>query len=94
MAQQDFRLKQIAREVVWWEPPEITLADQNDFLARVMARGFWKDIVHVQSLFGDDALREALQRSRPGVIDIASWHYWHHRLRLEPVPALPQRAFV
>jgi hypothetical protein len=90
---QDFRLQQIAREVVWWELPEITLADQNFFLGRVMARGFWNDVVHVQNVYGEDALREALRHSKPGEIDIASWHYWHRRLGLEPVPELPKRRF-
>jgi hypothetical protein len=44
MASQDLKLEAIAREIVWWEQPEVTLSDQNDFLCRVMARVFWEDL--------------------------------------------------
>jgi hypothetical protein len=93
MASQDLKLEAIAREIVWWEQPEVTLSDQNDFLCRVMARGFWEDLKHVEEIYGEDAFREALRHSRPGVIDIASWHYWHHRLGIKPVPEMPRRTF-
>jgi hypothetical protein len=94
MALRDPQLEKIAREVVWWEPPEVTLSDQGDFLCRVMARGSWKDVRYVEKLFGDEALREALRHSRPGVIDPASWHFWHYRLGIEPVPEAPKRIFA
>ncbi len=94
MATRDPQLEDIAREVVWWDPPQVTLSDQNDFLCRVMALGTWKDMQHVEKVFGEEALREALRRSRPGVFDPASWHYWHYRLEIGPVPELPKRTFV
>jgi hypothetical protein len=94
MATMDPRLEIIARQVIWWETPEIALSDQNDFLARVMARGFWDDLRYVEEVFGEDALRNALKNSKPGVIDIASWHYWHRRLGIEPIPGMPIRKFA
>jgi hypothetical protein len=94
MDSSDPRLKAIARELVWWEPAEVTLSDQDEFLSRVMARGSWKDIVLVDSIFGEEALRSALQHSRPGVIDPASWHYWNHRFGIYPVPEMPRRTFA
>jgi hypothetical protein len=90
----DLRLAEIARKVVWWEPPEITLSDQNDFLCRVMGRGIWEDVQYVERIFGEAAFREALLHCRPGVMDPGSWHYWHLRLRLEPIPELPKRTFA
>jgi hypothetical protein len=93
MQSRDPQLEDIAREVVWWEPPEVTLLDQNNFLSRVMARGFWDDVQRVVGIYGEEAFREALRHSKPGVIDIASWHYWHHRLGIEPVPEMPKRTF-
>jgi hypothetical protein len=93
MSEQDSFLENIAREVVWWEPPMVTLSDQNNFLSRVMARGFWDDLQRIENIFGEDSLRSALRHSKPGVIDIASWHYWHHRLGIEPVPEMPIRTF-
>ena len=94
MALPDPQLEDIAREVVWWEPPEVTLSDQNDFLCRVMARGSWRNVRHVEEVFGEEALREALRHSRPGVMDPASWHFWHYRLGIEPVPEIPKRTFA
>jgi len=85
------RLEAIAREVVWWEPPDVTLSNQDYFLARVMALGFWDDLKLVEETYGIEALRHALQHAKPGVLDIASWHYWHHRLGIAPIPGLPQR---
>jgi len=93
MALRDPQLEAIARGVVWWEPPDVTLSDPNDFLCRVMARGLWDDIKHVEKVYGEEAFRVALRHARPGVIDIASWHYWHHRLGIEPVPEMPKRTF-
>ena len=94
MASREPQLEDIAREVVWWEPPEVTLSDQNDFLCRVMARGSWDDLRCVEEKFGEEALREALRHARAGVMDPASWHYWHHRFGLDPVPELPKRTFA
>ncbi len=90
----DPSLAAIAREVVWWQEPEETLADSDDFLCRVMGRGFWEDIQTVERVFGADALRDALRHCRPGAMDNRSWNYWHHRLRVEPVPDMPRRTFA
>ena len=89
----DPQLRNIAREVVWWEPPEVTLADQDDFLCRVMALGTWDDVQHVEKMFGAGAFRKALHGAKPGVFDPACWHYWHHRLEFDAVPELPKRTF-
>jgi hypothetical protein len=84
-------LESIAREVVWWEPPEVTLSDTDDFICRVMARGFWEDAQHVERVFGEEAFRKALRNCKAGAMDAGSWHYWHYRLGLEPVPPEPRR---
>jgi len=90
----DQRLNQIARRVKWWEPAEATLSDQDDFLCRVMALGLWDDMVYAERIFGEEAFSRALSRCRPGLMDPASWHYWHHRLGSETVPSLPKRTFA
>jgi hypothetical protein len=94
MPKWDSQLEDIAREVVWWEPPEVTLSDQDEFLSHVMAKGSWDDLQLVVTRYGEDALRNALLFSKPGVIDVASWHYWHHRFGIEPVPQMPKRTFA
>ena len=84
-------MESIARQGVWWEQPEITLADQNEFLCRVMSRGLWEHVQEVERVYGEAAFREALMHCRPGIMDTASWHYWHRRLGIDPVPQQPMR---
>jgi hypothetical protein len=90
----DSQLRDIAREVVWWEAPEVTLSDQDEFLGHVMAKGSWDNLQLIETSYGEPALRVALRNSKPGVIDAASWHYWHNRLGIEPVPEMPKRTFA
>jgi hypothetical protein len=84
-------LAAIASRVCWWEPTAATLKNKPLFLCRIMALGTWDDICIALDHYGRDAFREALQNAPPGLFDPRSWHYWHHRLKLLPVPSLPQR---
>jgi hypothetical protein len=85
-------LAAIARRVCWWEPIGATLENTPLFLCRIMTLGTWEDICIALDHYGRDAFREALQNAPPGLFDPRSWHYWHYRLKLLPVPSLPQRA--
>ena len=85
-------LAAIARRVCWWEPAASTLENTPLLLCRIMALGTWDDICVALDHYGRDAFREALRNAPPGLFDARSWHYWHHRLQLLPVPSLPQRA--
>lgn len=87
-------LRSIAREVVWWQDPETTLSDPVFFLCKVMALGTWEDIGRVEPVYGESAFRHALSRCRAGAMDARSWHYWHHRLGISPVPEMPRRSFA
>jgi hypothetical protein len=84
-------LAAIASRVCWWEPVAVTLENTSLLLCRIMARGTWEDICIALDHYGRDAFRKALQNAPPGLFDPRSWHYWHHRLKLLPVPSLPQR---
>jgi hypothetical protein len=81
----------IARRVCWWEPVGATLENTPLFLCRIMALGTWEDISIALDHYAKHAFRVALQNAPPGLFDPRSWHYWHHRLQLLPVPSLPQR---
>jgi len=84
-------LAAIARRVCWWEPAAATLANTPLFLCRIMALGTWDDICTALRYYDRDAFSEALRNAPPGLFDLRSWHYWHHRLNLLPVPSLPRR---
>jgi hypothetical protein len=86
------RLQGIAARVCWWEPAEETLKDTPLFLCRVMTFGTWDDASFCLEHFGRDAFRSALLSAPPGLLDPRSWHYWHHRLGMLPVPEQPVRA--
>jgi hypothetical protein len=85
------QLAAIARRVCWWQPAASTLKDTPVFLCRIMALGTWEDTCIALERYGRNAFREALQNAPPGLFDPRSWHYWHHRLELLPVPSLPER---
>ena len=86
------RLAWIARRVCWWQPAEATLENTPLFLCRVMVFGTWEDICVVLERYLENSLREALQSAPAGLFDNRSWHYWHHRLKVLPVPPLPERS--
>jgi len=85
------RLAFIARRVCWWQSGDETLANTPRFLCQVMVFGTWDDTCFVFDHFGEAAFRDALRSAPPGLFTGRSWHYWHHRLRLLPVPPLPKR---
>jgi hypothetical protein len=57
-----------------------------------MVFGTWADVGFALDKYGKASFRKALQSAPPGLFDSRSWHYWHHRLKVLPVPQLPQRA--
>ena len=55
-----------------------------------MTFGDWNDTSLTLKLLGDDLFQQVLAHPPPGVFDIKSWIYWHHRYQLAP-PPLPTR---
>ena len=84
-------LGEVARRIVWFQPPGRTLEDPILFLNHAMTWGTVADLKVVQSHFTDDDLREALRKARPGVFDARSWNYWHLMLDMGEAPPLPTR---
>jgi len=85
-------MRRIARRVCWWQSAETTLQDTSRFLCQVMVFGTWTDVCFLLNKYGKAPFRQALQSAPPGLFDHRSWHYWHHRLKVLPVPELPARA--
>ena len=84
-------LLEVARRVVWFQPPRRTLEDRILLLNQVMTLGTAADLELVRRHFTDDDLREALRNARPGVFDARSWNYWHLMLDMGEAPPLPTR---
>jgi hypothetical protein len=85
-------LQGIAARVCWWQSADEALKDTPLFLCRAMTFGTWEDASFCLEHFGREAFRDALRSAPPGLLDARSWHYWHHRLGMLPVPPQPVRA--
>jgi hypothetical protein len=84
-------MNEVARRLVWFEPPDKALANPARFLAYAMTYGTHDDMKIIRRHVSDSALREALTQAPAGVFDPRSWAYWHVRLGCTDVPPLPER---
>jgi len=87
------QLRQIARELYWWQPPEVSLANPCRFLAQVMTLGTSGEVQSVRQTFGAGALKDALLNAPPGVFDARSWAYWRKVFGLGQAE-LPRRSLT
>jgi hypothetical protein len=85
--------EQIARSLVWFEPPEEALADPVRFMAYAMARATHEQMRTILRYVTDAEFRQALDNAPPGIIDSRSWAYWNSRFDRYPAPPLPSRRF-
>ena len=85
------QLKQLAQELFWWQPPEVSLANPRRFLAQAMTLGTWEEVRLVENAFGWDALKDTLLAAPAGVFDGRSWAYWRAVFGL-PETELPRRS--
>ena len=85
--------KNIARRLVWFEPPEKALADPVRFMAYAMAHAVHEDMKVLRLYVSDADFREALDKAPPGIIDPRSWAYWNSKMGRYPPPPLPKRQF-
>jgi len=83
----------IARNVIWFEPPEEVLADPVRFMAYAMAYAVPEDMRAIRKHVSDDEFREALDHAPPGIIDPRSWAYWNSKMGRYPAPPRPVRRF-
>lgn len=69
----------LARTYVWWQAPEVTLADPRRLLRQILALGRPEDFVAAEDIWGVEALRRALLDAAPGEIDPKSERFWRLR---------------
>jgi hypothetical protein len=87
----DFR--DLARRVIWFEPPEVALQDVPRFLAYAFRYATHDDMQEVRRVMSNEDLRQALALAPPGIIDPRSWSYWHALLGTFPPPPMPERSW-
>jgi hypothetical protein len=84
-------LLEVARHVVWFEPPEKALADPVRFLAYLMTYGTLEEVGVVRRYIDESAFAEVLDKAPPGIFDPQSWAYWNIMAGRYPVPTMPRR---
>lgn len=83
----------LAKNLIWFEPPEQALRDPIRFLAYAFARADFTEMALLKSLLTHAQLQYALSHAPPGIIDPRSWAYWHLMLDLGEAPGMPERNF-
>ena len=81
----------VARRVVWFKEPAVTLAEPVLFLSHVMTYGTPEDLAALHGMVGKDTFCEALDHAPPGVFDRRSWAYWNLICGRDPAPPMPTR---
>ncbi len=81
----------IARRIIWFEPPEQALADPIRFMAYAMRYATHEDMKAIRCHVSEEDFREALDKAPPGIIDSRSWAYWNSKMGRYPAPPLPER---
>ena len=85
------QVQDVARRVIWFQPPQHAIADPVRFAAYALTYGTHEDMKVLRRHWSDDDLREALAKAPPGIIDPRSWTYWHLKLGQHPPPPMPRR---
>jgi hypothetical protein len=81
----------VARNVIWFEPPEQAIANPIRFMAYLLTYGTAEEIAAVRNHLGPEDLREAVEKAPPGIFDERSWAYWNLMIDRVPAPPLPRR---
>ena len=83
---------QISQGLVWWKIPQE--AEDSELLRWIMSLGAWEVWQWARNLFSVKFFIEALTEAKYGDFSSGSWHYWHIRLRISPVPRCPKIHFL
>ena len=73
-------IEEVARRIVWFEPPEQALVDPIRFMAYAMASATHEDMSVLRRYVSDEDFLEALNHAPPGIIDPRSWAYWNSKM--------------
>ena len=84
-------IEEVARRIVWFEPPEQALVDPIRFMAYAMKHATHEDMKVLRRYVSNEDFHEALDKAPPGIIDPRSWAYWNNTMGRYPAPPLPKR---
>lgn len=90
-------LTHLAHKYIWWKTPAQALISPMRVIAQVMNVGDYADVQAMANEVGNEVLAQVLIHAEAGQFDERSWAYWHYRLGLadiDAVPRLPSRRFA
>lgn len=84
-------LIELARRLVWFKPPEETLAWPALLAAHFYEYGTWDDWGLLRRHWGDGRLRDLMAETPPGIVSPRSWNWWNLVYRPEAPLPMPVR---
>lgn len=82
-------LSQMAAKYIWWMTVDEALNYPARIIAQVMNIGVFDDAFKLFDALGEDVFRACLRDAEPGQFSLRSWHFWHYRLGVVPLSAVP-----
>jgi hypothetical protein len=80
-----------ARRIVWFKPPEESLAQPIELMAYAMKASTDEDMALLLEHIGLEGLAAAIDHAPPGVIPARAWAYWNAKVGRYPAPPMPVR---
>ncbi len=62
-------IEAIARRVIWFETPQLAIANPGRFVAYMMTYGTYRDVAVIRESWSEDDLRAAVDAAPPGIFD-------------------------
>lgn len=84
-------LLDVAKRVVWFQPPEETIEDRTHFLCYLMQYGSLQDVVTTRKYYTNNDFQDALINAYPGIMGRRSWAYWNLIINGQPFRPMPTR---
>ena len=78
--------------LIWWKNPDEI--DDQELLRRIMNLGTWEMWQWAWKHVSKESFVHCLEDARYGDFSKGSWHYWHLRLGISPIPNLPKNQFL
>ena len=78
--------------LIWWKSPDEI--DDQELLRKIMNLGTWEMWQWAWKHFTKDSFVHCLEDARYGDFSKGSWHYWHLRLSIYPIPPIPRNRFL
>jgi hypothetical protein len=83
---------QFCQDLVWWKNSQDV--EDSELLRRIMNLGTWEMWQWARNKFPVKFFIDTLTEAKYGDFSSGSWHYWHIKLEISPIPRLPKNQFL